>query len=100
MVAETYQRILKASREFGQVHEDPKKTSIHLVRRTAFAGIATQKSTLVLTLKAARDITSARIRRHQQASRERWHLEVKLSGPDEVDAEVVSWLRAAYELSG
>jgi hypothetical protein len=53
----------------------------------------------VLTLKSASDIHSARIKKHEQASANRWHVEIKLTSPRDVDAELVSWLRAAYELS-
>ncbi|HTL04915.1 MAG TPA: DUF5655 domain-containing protein [Gemmatimonadales bacterium] len=99
-VAATYAALLGAARRLGPVQEDPKKTSIHLVRETAFAGIATQKKALILTLKSASDLQSPRIRRREQASANRWHLELKLSGPEEVDAELVGWLAAAYGLAG
>src|SRR5213080_2037682 len=33
-----YDRLLKEAGRFGPVMEEPKKTSIHLVNRTAFAG--------------------------------------------------------------
>ena len=33
-----YDRLVKASSKFGPVAEDPKKTSIHLVNKTAFCG--------------------------------------------------------------
>ena len=58
---ETYDAILTASRRLGHVTEEPKKTSIHLVRKTAFTGVAVHKSALVLTLKSATDIRSPRI---------------------------------------
>ena len=79
--------------------EEAKKTSIHLVSRTAFAGIATRKMALILTLKSSRDIHSARIIRHEQASANRWHLEVRVERASEVDAELIGWLRAAYGMS-
>lgn len=94
-----YDTLVKAARKLGPIEEDPKKTSIHLNRSTAFAGVATQKAALVLTLKSASDIRSSRIRKHEQASANRWHVEVKLTSPADVDAELVSWLRAAYEMS-
>jgi hypothetical protein len=47
----TYRRILDAARALGPVAEEPKKTSIHLVARTAFAGVATRRSALILTLE-------------------------------------------------
>src|ERR1700742_967582 len=47
----TYRRVVDVARTFGPDAQDAKKTSIHLVRQTAFAGIATQRASLVLTLK-------------------------------------------------
>ncbi len=38
-----YDRILEAAKRLGPVREEPKKTSIHLARKTAFAGVATRK---------------------------------------------------------
>jgi len=60
-VRQIYDRILKSARKFGPVGEEPKKTSIHLVNRTAFAGVATRKSAIILTIKSDRKISSPRI---------------------------------------
>ena len=59
-VRATYQRLLDVARTLGTVTEEAKKTSIHLVRDTAFAGVATRCSSLILTLKSATDIRSPR----------------------------------------
>ena len=99
-VKETYKAILRIAKKLGPVKEDPKKTSIHLVRKTAFAGIVTRKTALVLTLKSDVDISHQRITRREQASANRWHLEIKLDTPDQVDKEIVAWLKRAYELAG
>ena len=98
-VKATYAAILKAARKLGAVQEDPKKTSIHLVRKTAFAGVATRKTALILTLKSDVDVQSKRIMRREQASRNRWHVEIKLESPDQVDKELEGWLKKAYELA-
>ena len=95
-----YDRILAAAKRCGPFQEEPKKTSIHLARKTAFAGVATRKNTLILTLKSATDLKSSRIGKHEQASANRWHLEVRLDDPAQVDAELVDWLAAAYALAG
>ncbi len=94
-----YDLLLAAVRPFGEVAEDPKKTSIHLNRRTAFAGVATRREAIVLTIKANRDIASPRVVKREQASAHRWHLEIKLAAPADVDQELISWLAEAYELS-
>ncbi len=95
----TYRRILEAARAFGPVTEEPKKTSIHLVARTAFAGIATRRSSLILTLKSAKDIRSPRIGKREQASAHRWHVEIRLAKPSDVDRQLTAWLNAAYTLA-
>ena len=98
-VKATYDAILKAAKKLGPVREEAKKTSIHLTRKTAFAGVATRKSGLILTLKADSDIKSKRIAKRERASASRWHLEVRLEAPTQVDAELITWLKRAYELS-
>jgi Domain of unknown function (DUF5655) len=99
-VRATYQRLLEAARALGPVAEDAKKTSIHLVRETAFAGVATRRSSLILTLKSARDIRSPRIEKREQASAHRWHVEIRLEKPADVDRQLTAWLNAAYDLAG
>ncbi|HJQ40343.1 MAG TPA: DUF5655 domain-containing protein [Thermoanaerobaculia bacterium] len=95
-----YDQVLRVAKTFGPVEEDPKKTSIHLVRRTAFAGVATRRDALVLTLKSDRNIADARIHKAEQASAHRWHLEVRLKDVADVDAQLKGWLQSAYELAG
>jgi hypothetical protein len=99
-VKATYAAILKAAKTLGPVKEEPKKTSIHLVRNSAFAGVATRKTALTLTLKSDSDIASKRIAKREQTSAHRWHLDIKLEAPGEVDREILTWLKKAYELAG
>ena len=100
VVASIYDALTKAAKKLGPFKEEAKKTSIHLVRSSAFAGVATRKTSLVLTLKSAKDIKSPRVTKHEQVSAGRWHLEVRLDSPRDVDAEIKMWLKDAYELSG
>ncbi len=98
-VRKIYDELLKSARKSGPVGEEPKKTSIHLMNQTAFAGVATRKSALVLTIKSDRKLSSPRIHKSEQTSARRFHHEVKLTSPAEVDAELVKWLKDAYALS-
>jgi len=100
VVRQIYDALLKHSRRLGPVIEEPKKTSIHLVRKSAFAGVATRKRAIVLTLKSDQDLESERIHKSEQASARRFHHEVKLTSPADVDAELVGWLKAGYAISG
>ena len=98
-VRSIYDRLLQKVRQFGRVSEEPKKTSIHLVNRTAFAGVTMRKSAIILTVKSDRKLSSPRIHKSERASANRFHHEVKLSGPADVDAELIKWLKDGYELS-
>jgi hypothetical protein len=98
-VQKIYDGLLKSARKFGPVSEEPKKTSIHLMNKTAFAGVATRKSALVLTIKSDRKLSSPRIHKSEQTSPNRFHHEVKLTSTAQVDSELVQWLEDAYALS-
>ncbi len=94
-----YDRVLAEARKLGKVIEDPKKTSIHLLRKTAFAGVGTRRDALILTLKSTTDRKSARIVKHERPSANRWYLEVRLERVADVDRELVDWLAASWNLS-
>lgn len=98
-VKNIYDQLLKHSRKFGPLTEEPKKTSIHLVNKTAFAGVATRKSAIVLTIKSDRKLSSPRIHKSEQTSANRFHHEVKLTAPADVDSEILGWLKTAYAMS-
>jgi hypothetical protein len=94
-----YKGLLAMIKPMGKFEEEVKKTSIHLVRKTAFAGVAPRKEYLLLTIKSDKSIRSPRIKKAEQTSKSRWHLEIKLASADELDTELLGWLRAAYALS-
>ena len=97
-VLATYDRLLVALAELGSFTEEPKKTSIHLVRTSGFAGVHPRKRSLTLNLRTDSPIASPRLARVERVSKNRYHNEIKLNHPDQVDAELVGWLRAAYAL--
>jgi Domain of unknown function (DUF5655) len=99
-VREIYDLLVSVAREFGPVEEDPKKTSIHLNRKSAFAGVATQRESLILTVKATTALDDSRIRKSEQASANRWYHYIKISDPAEIDASLIGWLKDSYKISG
>jgi len=93
-----YRKLLAAAKPIGPFREEVKKTSIHLVRESAFAGVHPRKAYLLVTIKAAEPIRSSRVSKAERVSKNRWHLDVKLADAKEIDAELLGWLRAAYDL--
>ena len=93
-----YLRLLDRIAVLGPYREEPKETSIHLARTTGFAGIHPQKRALLLNLRTQRPIDSTRVIKCEQVSKDRYHNEIRLTSPNEVDAELNGWLREAYKL--
>ena len=94
-----YDRLLSSLRKFGKVIEEPKKTSIHLVNVSAFAGVQTRGTYILLNIKADHKIESPRIHKGEQISARRFHHRVKISSLSDIDNELISWLHEAYALS-
>ena len=100
LVAAIYRKLLAELEQFGPLIEEPKKTSIHLVHKTALAGVETRQNYLILNIKSAAPLGSVRAMRSEQVSAHRYHTRFKLTDPVEIDAELLGWLKQAYEISG
>jgi Domain of unknown function (DUF5655) len=94
-----YDQLVSLLRTFGQVEEDPKKTSIHLNRKSALAGVETRKNYLLVNIKSDHPIKSPRVEKAEQVSSKRFHHKVRISSPDDFDEELKAWLKEAYALS-
>src|SRR3954451_733553 len=92
---ELYDLVLEAVKEFGVVAEDPKKTSIHLSRKTAFAGVRIRRDHLLLTIKSDREIDDERVVKSEKTSTNRWHVEIKAQNRKDIDDQLTQWLKAA-----
>ncbi len=99
-VRATYDKVLSVLSSFGAVKTEAKKTSVHLVHKTTFAGAHPKKAWLDLTIRSEKPIRSDRVRAQEQVSKNRWHQDVRLTSVEDVDAEVVNWLKSAHALAG
>jgi hypothetical protein len=93
-----YERVLVRVRRFGPVVADENKTSIDLKSRVAFAGVHPSKSRLDLNIVSEAPIDDDRVKRRDRVSASRYHNIVSLSTPRDVDAQLIEWLKAAYDL--
>jgi len=94
-----YDQLVSLLRTFGPVEEDPKKTSIHLNRKSALAGVETRKNYFLLNVKSDHSIKSPRIEKAEQVSSKRFHHKVRISSLKDFDEELKAWLKEAYALS-
>jgi hypothetical protein len=100
-VVDLYESLLAATRRFGAVEAEVKTTSIHLVaaKGSAFAGVHPRKSGFLLTIRSSDPIKSRRVRKVDRVSAHRFHNDLLITAPDDIDAEVLGWLRTAYDLA-
>jgi hypothetical protein len=101
-VLETYRRLAAAVSRFGPTVAEVKKTSIHLVagaHGSAFAGVHPRRKALLLTIRSAAPLASSRVRKVDQVSKHRFHNDVLVAAPADVDRELLEWLHSAYSLA-
>lgn len=91
--------LLEAIRTFGEFEEAPKKSYISYRRRKQFATIGPATKTQVeLGLNAKGLPTGARLQ--ELPAGQMCNYKLRLSAVSEVDAEVLRWVRAAYDAAG
>jgi len=98
IVAEIYDRLINELSKFGKLKIEPKKTSIHLGNRFGFAGVYTRQNYINLEVHLNYKLTSPRATKVEQASANRYHHTIKLTNPNDIDSELLNWLKQAYDL--
>ena len=97
-VVETFWAVVDAARTCGPLELVPEKTRVALHARMSFAALVPRVRWLDGHVVLARRLESPRFRRIETFS-PRNHLHAfRLTGADEVDAEVRGWLAEAYEV--
>jgi len=98
MVTLIYEQLIAELQHFGPIKIEPKKTSIHLGNRFGFAGVYTRKDYINLEVHLNYRLTGRRVEKVEQASANRFHHTIKLKTINDIDGELLSWLKQAYEL--
>ncbi len=98
VVKDLYNTLLAELKKFGNVVEDVKKTSIHLKNGKAFAGIHPRKNYFILNIVSSSPIKSPRIIKTEQVSKNRFHNELRVEKPADINVELLGWLKTAHEL--
>lgn len=94
----TYDVLIANLEGFGPFRVDAVQTSINFISKHHFGGIVVQNSALRVGFMAGREIESARIVRVQRLGPNRVGHSVRLRSPDDIDEELLDWLREAYIL--
>lgn len=94
-----YDRLIAALHEFGEVNEVAKKTSILLEKKMEFAGVHPGKGFFNLEFRTIHPLESPRIIKSEQLSERRFEHRIKIVQPDDIDDQLLKWLKDAYETS-
>ncbi len=94
-----HDKLLAALRKFGDFEEAPKKTYVSYRRQRQFAMIGPATNTRVEVGINLKDLAGSDRLLAEPAGRMCSH-KVKLTDAKDVDAELIGWLKAAYEAAG
>lgn len=94
-----HDRVLGAVRDFGEFEEAPKKAYVSLRRRKQFAAVGPATKTQVEVGLNLADVAPTDRLEELPAGRMCSH-RVRLSSPDDVDADLIAWLHRAYHAAG
>ena len=92
------QLVERVAREAG-VRIEPKQGSIHLCRKSAFAGLHPRRQAVLLNLRTREPIESGRIRKVERVSANRFHNEMLLESANDLDEELFGWIHGAAALA-
>ena len=95
----TFHALRDAVAAFGPVELAVTKSRVSFVRRNRFLWVheANTDGAVWVGFDTARPIDSPRLRSGARGNK--WSHHVKLTGPDDLDAEFLAWAREAYDLS-
>lgn len=98
IVTDLYRKLLDELQNIGPIKIEPQKTSIHLGNRFGFAGIYTRKDYINLEIHLGYKLSHVRVLKVEQSSANRFHHSIRLKSLEDIDQQLISWLREAYEL--
>lgn len=98
IVKDLYRTLLSELKKFGKVVAEEKKTSIHLKSGKSFAGVHPRKNYFILNIVSSSPIKNPRIIKTEQVSKSRFHNELKIEKPADINVELLAWLKTAHDL--
>ncbi len=94
-----YQGLLHMLEEIGSFTIEPGKASFLVRNGRAFLGVHPRRGALRVNIVLQRALTGKRVDKVEQVSRGRFHNEVVLAVPDDLDEEFGGWVAEAWALT-
>ena len=96
---QTFDLLIDNARQFGRIRTDAVKSLITISGRFHFAAVYVRKHSLTVEFVLERKLSHERIEKVQKVLARYSHF-VKLTGPEDVDGQLINWLEEAYFLTG
>jgi len=94
-----FEELCAKLRAFGAFRTDAVKSSINLVSTHHFGGVRVQKDGLRVGFVLSHPVEHPRILRTEKITPTIWAHHVKIAGTDDLDAELLAWLKEAHARS-
>ncbi len=94
-----YAKLLDLLNSIGNYEVEVKKTSLHIVNGRAFLGVHPRSKGLLINIVLSEPVDSKRLKKSERVSANRYHNEIVISDVEDIDSEVIDWLKEAYALT-
>jgi len=91
--------LLDRIRQFGEIDLHAGKYDITIRRLSTFLSILIEKDHMTLVFISAQPIDEFPVYQNYHRSANRWSNAVKIESPEELDEQLMQWLREAYGLA-
>jgi hypothetical protein len=98
-VIDMYSKIKKILNDFGSITYEVKKSSVHCVKNVAFVGLHPKKAVLDLNIVLNRSLNGAFNSKTEQVSKNRFHNEIRIINPRQINAGLIKVLKESYLMS-
>lgn len=97
-VRKLFDQMMREIKAFGHMKVEAVKTAINLGTSTHFAMVYIKKGGILIAFSLPRILKSNRVQKTQKVTptlHEHW---VKITKPEDIDEQLLSWLKEAYSL--
>lgn len=94
-----FDEVVGYAASLGPVDVQEKATSFHVAHGRAFLGIHPRRGGIVVNVVLEYRLEDPRVLRAEQVSARRWHNEVLLTDPDQLDDLLRAWIGEAFALT-
>ena len=92
-----FEALRQALEGIGPCQIEEKKTSLHIKGpRAAFLGVHPRRNGIRVNIVLPEALQSPRVVKAEQVSANRWHNEIDLLSPTDVDDELTAWIQQAH----